>query len=226
MGRLFGTDGIRGLANRDLSIERASGVGVALAMVLRERLGRRPAVLIGTKSQSTKCKCLHIKVREDLNMSKGKKIALMVTMVLVLVAAAVLNVTLLAQNNGQASGDDVVQTGFFATSRADRQATRSYEIAELNAILAVEGDEYAEARQKALQQKQDIVNAMETELLLETLLKAQGFDDVLVTVNAASDNVSVIVDKDELTREDTVRIYNIVATEASVEPDYVKILSV
>lgn len=159
-------------------------------------------------------------------MSKGKKIALMVTMVLVLVAAAVLNVTLLAQNNGQASGDDVVQTGFFATSRADRQATRSYEIAELNAILAMEGDEYAEARQKALQQKQDIVNAMETELLLETLLKAQGFDDVLVTVNAASDNVSVIVDKDELTREDTVRIYNIVATEASVEPDYVKILSV
>lgn len=159
-------------------------------------------------------------------MSKGKKIALMVTMVLVLVAAAVLNVTLLAQNNGQASGDDVVQTGFFATSRADRQATRSYEIAELNAILAMEGDEYAEARQKALQQKQDMVNAMETELLLETLLKAQGFDDVLVTVNAASDNVSVIVDKDELTREDTVRIYNIVATEASVEPDYVKILSV
>lgn len=159
-------------------------------------------------------------------MSKGKKIALMVTMVLVLVAAAVLNVTLLAQNNGQASGDDVVQTGFFATSRADRQATRSYEIAELNAILAMEGDEYAEARQKALQQKQDIVNAMETELLLETLLKAQGFDDVLVTVNAASNNVSVIVDKDELTREDTVRIYNIVATEASIEPDYVKILSV
>lgn len=159
-------------------------------------------------------------------MSKGKKIALMVTMVLVLVAAAVLNVTLLAQNNGQASGDDVVQTGFFATSRADRQSTRTYEIAELNAILAMEGDEYAEARQKALQQKQDIVNAMETELLLETLLKAQGFDDVLVTVNAASDNVSVIVDKDELTREDTVRIYNIIATEASIEPDYVKILSV
>ena len=62
--------------------------------------------------------------------------------------------------------------------------------------------------------------------MLETLLKAQGFDDVLVTVNATSDNVSVIVDKDELTREDTVRIYNIVATEAKVSPDYVKILSV
>lgn len=160
-------------------------------------------------------------------MSKGKKIALMVAMVLVLVGAAVLNVTLLAQNNGQAASDgDAVQTGFFATSRADRQSTRNYEISELNAILAMEGEEYAEARQKALQQKQNIVDAMETELLLETLLKAQGFDDVLVTVNASADNVSVIVDKDELTREDTVRIYNIIATEASIEPDYVKILSV
>ncbi len=159
-------------------------------------------------------------------MSKGKKIALMVVMVLVLAGAAVLNVTLLSQN-GQAEGDgDAVQTGFFTTSRTDRQTTRNYEISELNAILAMEGEEYAEARQKALQQKQNIVDAMETEMLLETLLKAQGFDDVLVTVNASSDNVSVIVDKDELTREDTVRIYNIIATEASIEPDYVKILSV
>ena len=160
-------------------------------------------------------------------MSKGKKIALMVSMVLVLVVAAVLNVTLLSKSSSNAStGDDVVQTSFFATSRSDRQATRDYEIAELNAILAMEGDEYADARQKALEQKQNIVAAMETEMLLETLLKAQGFDDVLVTVNANANNVSVIVDKDDLTREDTVRIYNIIATEASVEPDYVKILSV
>ena len=159
-------------------------------------------------------------------MSKGKKIALMVSMVLVLVAAAVLNVTLLSKSSGQASTGDVVQTSFFTTSRADRQATRNYEIAELNAILAMEGDEYAEARQRALEQKQNIVAAMETEMLLETLLKAQGFNDVLVTVNATADNISVIVDKDDLTREDTVRIYNIIATEASISPDYVKILSV
>jgi len=108
----------------------------------------------------------------------------------------------------------------------DRQTTRNYEIAELNSIIAMEGDEYADARKSALEQKQNIVEAMEVEMLLETLLKAQGFEDVLVTVNAAADNISVIVDKDELTREDTVRIYNIIATEASVSPDYVKILSV
>lgn len=157
-------------------------------------------------------------------MSKGKKIALIVSMVAVLVVAAVLNVTLISDRNS--ANGETVQTGFFATSRLDRQTTRNYEIAELNAILAMEGDEYAEARQNALIKKQQIVDAMETELLLETLLKAQGFEEVLVTVNATLDNISVIVDKDELTREDTVRIYNIIATEASVSPDYVKILSV
>ena len=157
-------------------------------------------------------------------MSKGKKIALIVSMALLLVVAAVLNVTLLAGNKN--GNEQVTPTGFFATGRSDRQSTRNYEIAELNSILQMEGDEYADARKNALQQKQNIIDAMETELLLETLLRAQGFDDVLVTVNASSDNVSVIVDKDELSREDTVRIYNIIATEAKVAPEYVKILSV
>ncbi|MCX4286905.1 MAG: SpoIIIAH-like family protein [Clostridia bacterium] len=159
-------------------------------------------------------------------MSKGKKIALIVSMVAVLVVAAVLNVTLLATKDKNNGGNDSVQTSFFQTSRLDRQTTRDYEIAELNQILAMEGDEYAEARKNALAKKQKIVDAMETELLLETLLKAQGYTDVLVTVNANSDNVSVIVDKDELGREDTVRIYNIIATQASISHDYVRILSV
>jgi hypothetical protein len=146
-------------------------------------------------------------------------------MVAILAIAAVVNVTLLTGNKG--NGDDpVVQTGFFQTSKLDRQTTRDYEIAELNAILAMEGDEYAEARQSALAKKQSIVDAMETEMLLETLLKAQGFENVLVTVNAAGDSVSVIVDKDELSREDTVRIYNVIATETTVSTEYVKILSV
>ena len=158
-------------------------------------------------------------------MSKGKKIAIILSMVAILAIAAVVNVTLLTGNKG--NGDDaVVQTGFFQTSKLDRQTTRDYEIAELNAILAMEGDEYAEARQSALAKKQSIVDAMETEMLLETLLKAQGFENVLVTVNAAGDSVSVIVDKDELSREDTVRIYSVIATETTVSTEYVKILSV
>lgn len=159
-------------------------------------------------------------------MSKKKKIVIIVSMALVLVIAAVLNVTLLTGKTTDKDQQTTVQTSFFVTSKTDRQTTREYEISELNSIIAMEGDEYAEARKNAAAKKQDIVDAMETEMLLETLLKAQGFENVLVTVNASSDNVSVVVDKDELSREDTVRIYNVIASETAVQPEYVKILSV
>lgn len=160
-------------------------------------------------------------------MKKSKKIVLFVAMVLVLAVAAVLNITLLAQNNNNQPTDDSTTTGsFFATSREDRLATRNYEIAQLNEIIALEGDEYAEARKTAIEQKQSIVAAMEQEILLETLLKAQGFADVLVSIGSQSENVNVIVDKDDLTREDTVRIYNVIATETSIASDYVNIIAV
>ena len=53
MGRLFGTDGIRGLANRDLTAEVAVDLSVAAAHVLGEagafarRTDRRPLALVG-----------------------------------------------------------------------------------------------------------------------------------------------------------------------------------
>lgn len=53
MGRLFGTDGVRGIANRDLSIQLASEIGVALAMVLRERSAGRPLVLVGKDTRAS-----------------------------------------------------------------------------------------------------------------------------------------------------------------------------
>ncbi|MCI1982615.1 MAG: phosphoglucosamine mutase [Oscillospiraceae bacterium] len=47
MGRLFGTDGVRGVANRDLDCELAMSVGRAAAMVLTDSNHRHPKILIG-----------------------------------------------------------------------------------------------------------------------------------------------------------------------------------
>lgn len=47
MGKLFGTDGIRGVVGRTLTAELAFRVGQAVAAVLREELGRRPQITIG-----------------------------------------------------------------------------------------------------------------------------------------------------------------------------------
>ncbi|MCC2312675.1 phosphoglucosamine mutase [Cellulomonas xiejunii] len=54
MGRLFGTDGVRGLANRDVTAELALDASVAAAHVLASRgdfAGHRPRALIGRDSR-------------------------------------------------------------------------------------------------------------------------------------------------------------------------------
>ena len=50
MARLFGTDGVRGVANRDLTVDLALNLAKAAALVLGEAArneGRRPIAVIG-----------------------------------------------------------------------------------------------------------------------------------------------------------------------------------
>jgi phosphoglucosamine mutase len=54
--RLFGTDGIRGLANRDLTAELALNVSVAAAHILVEQIGsanNRPKAIVGSDSRAS-----------------------------------------------------------------------------------------------------------------------------------------------------------------------------
>ena len=161
-------------------------------------------------------------------MSKGKKIVLAVFMLAVLAVAAYLNFAFLDLGNTSGdSGEDLVSAStFFTNYRANWEEMRREEIQNLDAIIAVEGDEYSEARANAISQKQKIVELMETELLLESLLKAKGYSDFVVTIGVDSQNVNVIAAKESLTLQDTAIIYNTIVEELGVSPDYVKILSI
>ncbi len=54
MGRLFGTDGVRGIANTELTCELSMQIGRAAAMVLSKNLdGRKPKVLIGMDTRAS-----------------------------------------------------------------------------------------------------------------------------------------------------------------------------
>ena len=56
MGRLFGTDGVRGLANRDVTAELALGLSVAAARVLSAQgafVGHRPRAVVGRDSRAS-----------------------------------------------------------------------------------------------------------------------------------------------------------------------------
>lgn len=53
MGRLFGTDGARGVANSEITCELAMQIGRAAAMVLTENLDHRPRVMIGMDTRAS-----------------------------------------------------------------------------------------------------------------------------------------------------------------------------
>ena len=51
MGRLFGTDGVRGIANSELTCELAIQIGRATAMLMSDCCRKRPRILIGTDTR-------------------------------------------------------------------------------------------------------------------------------------------------------------------------------
>lgn len=53
MGRLFGTDGVRGIANTELTCERAMEIGRAAAEVLTDGCRRRPIFVIGSDTRAS-----------------------------------------------------------------------------------------------------------------------------------------------------------------------------
>lgn len=54
MGRLFGTDGVRGVANKDLTNELAMKIGMAAAeILLKTSEDKRPTVMIGRDTRAS-----------------------------------------------------------------------------------------------------------------------------------------------------------------------------
>jgi phosphoglucosamine mutase len=53
MGRLFGTDGVRGVFGRDLTTELARGLGRAAAVVLRRHDEERPTLVVGRDTRAS-----------------------------------------------------------------------------------------------------------------------------------------------------------------------------
>jgi len=162
-------------------------------------------------------------------MSNKKKIIILVGMFALLVVTAVLNYTIAANSKSSSgSGDGTATAGsFFTTYRTERVATRNEEISYLDSIIANDSPEYADARDAAVAQKLKIINNMDTELTVENLIKAAGYDEVVVNIGLTSDNINIIVQTaDALTQAQVGNIYTIVYEETNISPDNVRIIPV
>ena len=67
-----------------------------------------------------------------------------------------------------------------------------------------------------------LVNRMEKELALETLIKGRGFEDAIVTIG--DKGISIVVGQSELTEEQANQILSVVVAETTFKPTEVKVI--
>lgn len=155
-------------------------------------------------------------------LTKKKKIIILSVMAVLLVVTGYLNIAL---NQGvvETGSTNITTSNFFTTYRSDREATRNQEIEYYDAIILSESTS-AEARKNAETKKAQLIESMETELVTEGLIKAKGFEDVIVTSTTA--NVNVVVKSAELTSSQVAQIVSIVQQQTGMAIDYIKIIPV
>ena len=158
--------------------------------------------------------------------ANGKKVLVLCCMVALLVVTGVLNYVLNTRirdegndviNNG---GEDAVAT-FFSSYRSNRETARAEEFSYLDAIIASESTS-AEVKATAEEKQVELLSFIENELVLESLIKAKGYDDAVVTMS--TNNLNVIVNKAELTSEEVSKILGIILEETDYTASQVDVV--
>ena len=155
--------------------------------------------------------------KKKIFSGNGKKIAVLVGMVLLLVATGVLNYYLSEiRGAGKTDPNGEVVATYFNSFRTDRQAVRQEAITNLDAIIQ-SADSSKEAKASAEEQKLLMCKNMETELTMENLIKSYGFEDCVVTLSAG--NVYVVVKtEDAMTPQQVAQILSVVTQNSDYKP--------
>lgn len=153
-------------------------------------------------------------------MSKKKKILILSCMVLLLAVTAVCNFLF----TGKSEKDKTVTTAsYFTEYRTEHSESINERILQLDSIIA-SAEDNSEVKKNALNSKLRLTEIIEKELLLENLIKAKGYKNIVVMMGIDSDNVTVVVEDDNFDTDDAVSIYTVLLEEVNASPENVKII--
>lgn len=156
-------------------------------------------------------------------MSKKKKIIILSCMVLLLAVTAVFNFVL--SGSAKTNDNPIPTAAYFSQYKTERSESRAEQLVQLNEIIAAD-NENADAKNEALNLKLKLTEIIESELLVETLIEARGYEDAVVSIGLTSDNVNVMVKDADFTQDDAVVIYTILSEELKVDPSKVTIVPI
>lgn len=119
-----------------------------------------------------------------------------------------------------ASKENMSKSTYILDMKMTREKQRNNLSEELNTIINNPSTS-DESREEASNMKVQLVKYQETELKIENLLSAKGYEDALVYIG--EDNVNVVVNESELTKSDAAKIFDLVAEQAGVDYDKIKL---
>lgn len=158
-------------------------------------------------------------------MSKKKKIVILSCLIALLAVTAVFNFVLSSKPASSINDTTIPSANYFTNYRTERITSRNEEILQLESVISI-ADPQSEEYKNALATKIELTEMTERELLLESLLKAYGFEDVVVVIGLDSDNVNVITKTEELTKDDAIAIYTVITDENIASPTNIKIIPI
>ena len=154
-------------------------------------------------------------------LSKKKKMFILFGMVALLVITGGLNMYL-------SKSDENVQTtnlnsmSLLSSYRASKLETRNSMIELYDSIIETSTDSEQITATNAL--ISDLAKRMETETVLEGMIMASGYEDVVVT--STDGDYSVMVKSDNFTSDDAAKILSILVKETGASASNVRVTSV
>lgn len=115
-----------------------------------------------------------------------------------------------------------VTADYFETFRKDREEVRKLEMEYLDEVIAASASDQ-ETLEDAQKQKLALVDNMEKEFTIESMIKAKGFEDAAVTFHSGT--VNVVIKCSELNEGQVAQILDIVKKETGEPAKNIKVMA-
>jgi hypothetical protein len=154
-------------------------------------------------------------------LTKKKKFFILFGMIALLVVTGCLNMVV-NKNETEIQTTNSTTTSLLTSYRISKMETRNSMMEMYDSIISTSSDEQQIIQTNAL--IADLAGRMESETVLEGMIMASGFEDVVVTNSDGA--YTVMVKSDGLTSDDVAKILGILVKETGVSATNVKISSV
>lgn len=154
-------------------------------------------------------------------LTKRKKIFIICGMLVLLVVTGGLNLFLNSQTE-ELQTTTTSHVSLLTSYRASKMETRNSMLEMYDSIISTSND--AEQILETNAKISDLAGRIESETVLEGMIMASGFEDVVVT--NVDDSYTVMVKSNGLTSDDVAKILGILVSETGVSATNVKISSV